>query len=461
MGINVLARLAALITAVALAAGLGGCGGGGTSAVSTPQVQSGAPTGGNTSAEFVIVIPLAATASARSIRRPQYISPATQSLVIAPAVGGVAPTTVNLAPNLPNCSQPAGKPLTCTGSIAAIPGSSTYTLSTYDGLNGTGNLLSVATIVANIKVGIANVVPVTLGGVVNSVSIALRNSGPFYIGSSVSEPLVVNALDSDGNTIIGSANYSAPLTLVDTDPSNETKLSTLTFTKPTSAVSLTYNGKPMATGAVVSASGVPGTVTPATFLPIPPAPTGLASGSQTTSAISLKWTAVKYASSYNVYLNGALYAGLTGTSIMADGLAPGTAYSVTVTSVIGGVESAPSAAITVSTIAETIVLSPTGITFKGIAASPTDPSFDLSFSATQGPLSTGPFSADVTACQSGGSPFLALVSTTPTSPHGATIVLRPLAAGACNVVVSAQGATASLGAQVNSVTIVIQSRQHK
>ncbi|MEV6766520.1 glycoside hydrolase family 18 protein [Streptomyces sp. NPDC051105] len=82
----------------------------------------------------------------------------------------------------------------------------------------------------------------------------------------------------------------------------------------------------------------------------PPAvPTGLKTGTVTSSSVGLSWTAVTGATSYAIYRNGVKVQTATGTSATATGLTPSTAYSFQVTAVNDAGESAKSAAVTATT----------------------------------------------------------------------------------------------------------------
>jgi poly(hydroxyalkanoate) depolymerase family esterase len=86
----------------------------------------------------------------------------------------------------------------------------------------------------------------------------------------------------------------------------------------------------------------------------PPAPTGLAVTGTTDTSVSLSWTAVSGAASYNVYRNGTKVntSGVTGTSYSDTGLTASTTYSYTVAAVNGsGTVGAQSAAVDATTTA--------------------------------------------------------------------------------------------------------------
>ncbi|WP_164905034.1 chitinase [Streptomyces cyaneus] len=78
----------------------------------------------------------------------------------------------------------------------------------------------------------------------------------------------------------------------------------------------------------------------------PAAPTGLKSGTVTSSSVALSWSAVAGATSYAVYRDGAKVQTVTGTSATIAGLSPSTAYSFQVAALNEAGESAKSATVT-------------------------------------------------------------------------------------------------------------------
>ncbi|MEU1401282.1 glycoside hydrolase family 18 protein [Streptomyces sp. NPDC005728] len=86
----------------------------------------------------------------------------------------------------------------------------------------------------------------------------------------------------------------------------------------------------------------------------PPAPpTGLRTGTVTSSSVALSWSAATGATSYAVYRDGVRVQTASGTSATVTGLAPSTAYSFQVTASNDAGESARSAAVTATTAAGT------------------------------------------------------------------------------------------------------------
>ncbi|MFE1285937.1 chitinase [Streptomyces sp. NPDC058751] len=83
----------------------------------------------------------------------------------------------------------------------------------------------------------------------------------------------------------------------------------------------------------------------------PAAPTGLRTGTVTSSSVGLSWTAVSGATGYAVYRDGVKVQTVTGTSATVSGLTASTAYSFQVAAVNDAGESAKSATVTATTSA--------------------------------------------------------------------------------------------------------------
>jgi len=158
---------------------------------------------------------------------PQYVSSATQSVVITIAqlngstyTGSPASFAVNLTTSSPNCS---GSPLACTLSVSSPVGSVTFSVATYDAQQPStsptpaGNLLSAASLTLNVTTGGSNAASLVLGGVPASISatpsgaVTTPNGPNMLIGGVLNlamygasaQLLALNALDASGETIIG------------------------------------------------------------------------------------------------------------------------------------------------------------------------------------------------------------------------------------------------------------------
>ncbi|TAM73561.1 hypothetical protein EPN44_13555 [bacterium] len=216
-------------------------------------------------------------------RHPAYVSPATSALSIS--VNGATPIVVQLSPSSPDCTTTI-QGLTCTVTVDAPVGQDSFAVTALD---SSGNALSRATVPAAIVAGKANVLPLTLDGIVTQIVVILANPHP-PVGTATTVPVLVSAQDAGKNTIIGPGGYDNPITLSDTDPQGVTKLSTATVSAPSATVTLSYDGQPMATPATIgaAAANVPASaVTSAVFAPAPspsPAP------SPTSSSAYVDWS---------------------------------------------------------------------------------------------------------------------------------------------------------------------------
>jgi hypothetical protein len=202
-----------------------------------------------------IFVPARAAASAQR-RRPQYVSAATKSASIS--VDGGTPTIVNLMSGSSNCPASGSQGYGCTATVTAAVGPHTFVVCLYSQPNATGPVLSTGTATATIGLGVANTVSLTLDGVAASITISLANTAP-TVGTPVNVKLVVNVLDASGAIIVGSAPYTNPVTLTDSDTSGATKLSSTVLTSPSDVSNLTlnYTGAALAQAIIgATASGI-------------------------------------------------------------------------------------------------------------------------------------------------------------------------------------------------------------
>ncbi|MGD1068105.1 MAG: hypothetical protein ABR975_14955, partial [Vulcanimicrobiaceae bacterium] len=159
---------------------------------------------------FTIAVPKATgTASAR--RMPRYVSPATTSMTVNvvtdPGAVSVVSETVSLTTTSSGCSSTLASTV-CTLSITLAPGSYDASISTAD---ASATELSHGQLVDfTIAEGQTNTVALTLSGIPASVQVigsALAvhgsQSAGFTLYGLVAQPLVVEALDPDGNVIVG------------------------------------------------------------------------------------------------------------------------------------------------------------------------------------------------------------------------------------------------------------------
>ncbi|MDB5043838.1 MAG: hypothetical protein JWN27_4564, partial [Candidatus Eremiobacteraeota bacterium] len=259
-------RLASLHALVLLVSAAGCAGGHPGTTPSVPEKVANAEQ--KATAVFRITIPKKAASS--GTRRPAYVSPATQAMTVA--ITG--PTTVNqtvaLTPTSGGCASTLAS-TQCTLQVALAPGSYTATLTTYDGYNAgtqtpTGNVLSTGQNIAfTILVGQANTIAIALSGIpVQLVLTPLtplttaNGSASYHLVGGGKHPFLVEALDADGNVIVGSGaptfTVGAPagaLTATAVQPTTASP-NQFSFIPPTTfgtgtatfAVSATYAGQP-------------------------------------------------------------------------------------------------------------------------------------------------------------------------------------------------------------------------
>jgi hypothetical protein len=192
-------RLSALAAAFALAA----CGGG----TNPPPGPASQPAAKHGIAVFRIKVPKKRTGRGRS---PRYVSPATQSLVVV--LSGPTPIDQTLSlVSSPNCTNSLQSAV-CTFTFAIAPGHYTATLSAYDNaVPASGKLLSAGQSLAfAVAPGAANPVNLTLSGVPAQVVVTPGSSasrtdvtGAIDLLGTGARPLLVQALDADGNAIVG------------------------------------------------------------------------------------------------------------------------------------------------------------------------------------------------------------------------------------------------------------------
>ena len=230
-----------------------GCSGSGSSSSAmTPAVTpvNGAPTTGypvappgttttpssHATAKFTIKVPASLLKSTASkARHPQYVSTYTQSIQIAmTSLNGTdytstLPVLANLAPGAPGCVPPTGPAtadsgLVCTVAFPTLPvGADGFTLTTYSApIAGTAvapaapaaaTALSTNKVSGTILVGQTTDIPVTLAGIIGSVTVSLDQNTTadatwLTPGTPVNDKtIVVTAFDVAGGQIIGAAPY--------------------------------------------------------------------------------------------------------------------------------------------------------------------------------------------------------------------------------------------------------------
>jgi hypothetical protein len=258
-------------SALAAASLLAACGGAGTypngSVVNSPG--SGGP---SQPPPNLVDVKVDVTIPARkqNALRPDYVSVNTRSLVIQLStvngnpISGVNPKTINTIAHAKGCNVTGGGTI-CTATALGSPGDDVFTVTTYDGTNATGSVLSVGTVSAKIH-GTGNSVKVNqlslaLYGVITSVRLSLSpDSGKR--GTRMTSSTTLTAYDASGAQIVGPSNYEAPIALAiqgNTGKAFQLRAggksgSSLTILRPTSDISLDYDGNEQASSITVAAS---------------------------------------------------------------------------------------------------------------------------------------------------------------------------------------------------------------
>lgn len=146
-------------------AAIAGCGGG-----NGGVTHAGAS--GSDAVALSFLIPSASSAAAKT-RKPAFISTLTASIAVTVYPATSQPpssptTTANVGPTLPGCTT-LTTGTSCTVTVQAPTGNDTFEIAAYSGQNGTGSLLSQATVTENVTAGMSPI-SVTLTAVGATVS---------------------------------------------------------------------------------------------------------------------------------------------------------------------------------------------------------------------------------------------------------------------------------------------------
>ncbi len=204
--------------ALAAVAALSACGGGGGNSGFLPvpsPVSSSVP--GADSVTFSIVTTAKAGSIAFTLVSVNGVPQSGQSPTVV-ALGSSATVTVN---------APAGEDL--------------FSVATYQSTNGSGAVLASSSIAVTSGTS-GTVVPLDLGGVPAAVSFSPARLPLVDDGTVQKVPVVVNAADASGATIVGSIAFQSPVDLeIQNDPAGALALSTSSVQRPGTVVTVTYN----------------------------------------------------------------------------------------------------------------------------------------------------------------------------------------------------------------------------
>jgi DNA-binding beta-propeller fold protein YncE len=204
-------RLVALcITAVLV----GGCGGG--AGPSSPPIEPASHAKVNVT--FAVNAPASKTAQLRTRgARPQYLSPATQSITLAITGPTSVTETQNLTVNSSGCTSSLASTI-CLLTVALAPCTSpvtncyTASLTSYDQTGGTGNVLSAAQSIAfTVVANQSNTIGLTLSGlpaqtvISPTTTLTAQNvGGGLDLYAQGAHGFDVYSVDADGDIIVGS-----------------------------------------------------------------------------------------------------------------------------------------------------------------------------------------------------------------------------------------------------------------
>lgn len=341
-------RIVCTIVCSYVAAALAACGGGGSMPATAPAGGSAPFTGTLAPTSFSLVVPAAGTSEAA--RRPAYISSASQSIVITlTLVAGNAPAagiTTTVTSALTNCASGCTVP-----GPNAPPDNDTFTLTIFDGTNGTGHALSTATVVVSVNTGVANTASATLLGIPATFSVtgiaAMAAGTPLGAGA-----FSVSALDGAGKTITGT--FAHPITVTSSlstgtfafAANGAAANNSTTLNASTDTIALSYTGLAVAPATMnVSATGAT-TATPAlapVLAPVTPTCTSSCNGSSVSPANSLGATGT-FTVSETGWSNSPYNQNFTVTAPAAcstvASVAPASGTSFTVTRAVGALSGA-------------------------------------------------------------------------------------------------------------------------
>ena len=212
-------RVAGTSTIAALLAGCSG-GAGSIPRSTAPAAQQAAPVASTATSPTTTKIALTIPAGLK----PAYVSPSTQGVAIS--VYGVSATpppgptqTYDVSSTSSACTTGASGSRNCTLSITAPAGNDYFAVSAYDAKPVSGaiplgaHVLSSGTTQAYILANAPNTLPLSLGGLISSIAIAPPAYSVPFGTAHLPIPFTVQALDAQGNTILGTNAFVNPISL--------------------------------------------------------------------------------------------------------------------------------------------------------------------------------------------------------------------------------------------------------
>jgi hypothetical protein len=202
---------------------------------------------------------------------PNYVSSKTQSITIDLAsvngspVSGINASTITTTPKAHGCKQQSQQ-LVCSGSVSGSPGTDVFSVTTYDGPNAIGDVLSVGSIQATIGSGGGHVAiseqnSGQIDGIAARLKLALAEKSGKR-GKAVTVPVTLHAYDAAGVLIDGNTPYAFPALLtIEGDAIGAYSLragsqsgESVQILSPSQTITLKYNGDANASSITLQAS---------------------------------------------------------------------------------------------------------------------------------------------------------------------------------------------------------------
>lgn len=225
----------------AAAAVLSACAAQATSLPTAPAVTGAPPP--RAPATISITIP-APTHTSSSARRAEYISTATNSMVLL--AQGQAPLVIPLTATSPGCSISNGA-RTCTVAANLPVGTYSVNVSLFASANGSGTPLATTSASQTVQLNATNTLSFTLAAVVSSLNVTITPDSTFTFGTPGTRSVNVSVLDAGGATIVvgtdalvDASGSPVTITLSDGDTSGATSVTPTTVGPGPSTLS--YNG---------------------------------------------------------------------------------------------------------------------------------------------------------------------------------------------------------------------------
>jgi hypothetical protein len=259
-------RFVATLAVLALSAGCGG----------SPNTPNGPYVGfpgdpGPPPTKLVDVKVTVTVPAAGGKLRPNYLSYNTKSLAVqlvsvdGNGVTGVNASIINTLAKSRDCKSQA-QGIVCNATAKGSPGSDVFAVTSYAGTDATGAVLSVGTVAAKIagnggNIGVSNRIPLTLDGIIASLRLSLQPNKAKR-GERTTAAVTLDAYDASGAEIVGPSDYLDPIVLAIQGDVNKSFLlhdgdrsaQSLAIRKPSSGITLTYDGNKQASPITVVGS---------------------------------------------------------------------------------------------------------------------------------------------------------------------------------------------------------------